>query len=96
MEQQIKKIVLAYSGGLDTSVIIKWLKEQYDTEIIAFSADIGQGQPRIGGNLLRGFRVATFDCFLDEFELFGMASGACRAPGFACLRRKDAVAIGAL
>ena len=44
MEQQIKKIVLAYSGGLDTSVIIKWLKEQYDTEIIAFSADIGQGE----------------------------------------------------
>ncbi|MEK7812731.1 MAG: argininosuccinate synthase domain-containing protein, partial [Candidatus Desantisbacteria bacterium] len=38
-----KKIVLAYSGGLDTSVMIKWLKEQYDAEIIAFAADLGQG-----------------------------------------------------
>ena len=36
------KIVLAYSGGLDTSVILKWLKETYDAEIIAFTADIGQ------------------------------------------------------
>ena len=40
----IKKIVLAYSGGLDTSVIIKWLKEKYGCEIIAFAADVGQGQ----------------------------------------------------
>jgi argininosuccinate synthase len=40
----IKKIVLAYSGGLDTSVIIKWLKEKYECEIIAFAADVGQGQ----------------------------------------------------
>ena len=41
---KVKKIVLAYSGGLDTSVIIKWLKEKYDAEIIAFAADVGQGQ----------------------------------------------------
>jgi argininosuccinate synthase len=40
----IKKIVLAYSGGLDTSVAIKWLKETYNTEIIAFCADLGQGE----------------------------------------------------
>ncbi len=38
------KIVLAYSGGLDTSVAIKWLKERYNTEVIAFCADIGQGE----------------------------------------------------
>jgi len=43
MDTKINKIVLAYSGGLDTSVIIKWLKEQYDCEIIAFAADVGQG-----------------------------------------------------
>ena len=43
MNKKIKKIVLAYSGGLDTSVIIKWLKEKYDSEIIAYCADIGQG-----------------------------------------------------
>jgi argininosuccinate synthase len=38
------KIVLAYSGGLDTSVILKWLRETYDAEIITFAADIGQGE----------------------------------------------------
>ena len=41
---KVNKIVLAYSGGLDTSVIIKWLKEEYNAEIVAFAADIGQGQ----------------------------------------------------
>jgi argininosuccinate synthase len=40
----VKKIVLAYSGGLDTSIIIKWLKEHYDAEVIAFCADLGQGK----------------------------------------------------
>ena len=39
-----KKVVLAYSGGLDTSIILKWLIEEYDCEVIAFSADLGQGQ----------------------------------------------------
>ena len=38
------KIVLAYSGGLDTSVAIKWLKETYNAEVIAFCADLGQGE----------------------------------------------------
>ena len=43
-EKKIKKIVLAYSGGLDTSIIIPWLKENYDNpEIIAVSGDVGQG-----------------------------------------------------
>ena len=41
---EVNKIVLAYSGGLDTSVIIKWLKEKYNAEIVAFAADVGQGQ----------------------------------------------------
>jgi argininosuccinate synthase len=44
MDSKVKKIVLAYSGGLDTSVIIQWLKEQYGCEIIAFCADVGQGE----------------------------------------------------
>ncbi len=39
-----KKVVLAYSGGLDTSIIIPWLKENYDCEVIAFVADVGQGE----------------------------------------------------
>ena len=41
---EIKKVVVAYSGGLDTSVIIKWLVENYHCEVIAFSADLGQGE----------------------------------------------------
>ena len=37
-----KKIVLAYSGGLDTSIILKWLQENYNAEVICYTADIGQ------------------------------------------------------
>lgn len=40
----IKKVVLAYSGGLDTSVIVKWLQENYQCEVVTFTADIGQGE----------------------------------------------------
>lgn len=44
MGSDVKKVVLAYSGGLDTSIIMKWLIETYDTEVIAFCADLGQGE----------------------------------------------------
>ena len=44
MSEKIKKIVLAYSGGLDTSVILSWLMENYQCPVIAFSADLGQGE----------------------------------------------------
>ena len=43
MSEQVKKVVLAYSGGLDTSIILKWLIEEYGCEVIAFAADLGQG-----------------------------------------------------
>ncbi|HTP66881.1 MAG TPA: argininosuccinate synthase [Geobacteraceae bacterium] len=42
-KNDVKKIVLAYSGGLDTSIILKWLKNEYGCEVIAFAADLGQG-----------------------------------------------------
>ncbi len=41
---KIKKVVLAYSGGLDTSIILKWLRDTYDCEVVTFTADIGQGE----------------------------------------------------
>jgi len=41
---EVKKIVLAYSGGLDTSVMLHWLKEKYGCPILAFVADVGQGE----------------------------------------------------
>ena len=43
-KSKIKKIVLAYSGGLDTSVILKWLQDNYQCEVVTFTADIGQGE----------------------------------------------------
>ena len=44
MSRVIKKVVLAYSGGLDTYVILKWLQETYGCEVVAFCADLGQGE----------------------------------------------------
>ncbi len=43
-KQVVKKVVLAYSGGLDTSVIVPWLRENYDCEVICYTADVGQGE----------------------------------------------------
>ena len=40
----VKKVVLAYSGGLDTSVILRWLQDHYNAEVVTFTADIGQGE----------------------------------------------------
>ena len=44
MAQAVKKVVLAYSGGLDTSIIVRWLQENYQCEVVTFTADIGQGE----------------------------------------------------
>lgn len=44
MTNNIKKVVLAYSGGLDTSIILKWLQNQYNCEVVTFTADLGQGE----------------------------------------------------
>src|SRR5690606_2415811 len=41
---EINKVVLAYSGGLDTSVILKWLQDTYQCEVVTFTADVGQGE----------------------------------------------------
>ena len=48
MKEKVKKVVLAYSGGLDTSVILKWLIETYDCEVVAFAADLGQAEELTG------------------------------------------------
>jgi len=44
MKKDVKKVVLAYSGGLDTSIILKWLQDEYKAEVITFTADLGQGE----------------------------------------------------
>ena len=43
-KDKVKKVVLAYSGGLDTSIILKWLQETFAAEVITFTADLGQGE----------------------------------------------------
>jgi len=48
MNKEIKKVVLAYSGGLDTSAMLLWLKETYDCEVICYTADVGQGEELTG------------------------------------------------
>ncbi len=40
----VKKVVLAYSGGLDTSIILKWLQDKYQCEVVTYTADVGQGE----------------------------------------------------
>jgi len=70
LEEKLKKIVVAYSGGLDTSVIIKWLNENYQAEIIVFTADVGQkDDPRALEKkaLQTGAKKFYFKNLKDEF-----------------------------
>ena len=59
MSENIQKILVAYSGGLDTSVLLTWLKDTYQAEVIAYCADVGQ-QEELDG-LEDAVGVATFD-----------------------------------
>src|SRR5213079_3056744 len=61
------KIVLAYSGGLDTSVILRWLKENYQAEIIAFCADIGQ-EEELAGLEAKALSTGASKCLIDDLR----------------------------
>ncbi|HEV2804424.1 MAG TPA: argininosuccinate synthase [Chthoniobacterales bacterium] len=61
------KIVLAYSGGLDTSVILRWLKENYQAEIIAFCADIGQ-EEELAGLEQKALSTGAAECVIDDLR----------------------------
>src|SRR5437762_1784009 len=61
------KIVLAYSGGLDTSVILRWLKENYKAEIIAFCADIGQ-EEELAGLEDKALKTAASSCVIEDLQ----------------------------
>lgn len=54
----VKKVVLAYSGGLDTSIILKWLQTEYDAEVVTFTADLGQSSIGDGAELEEARRKA--------------------------------------
>ncbi len=69
-KSKIKKIVLAYSGGLDTSVILKWLQDNYQCDVVTFTADIGQGeevQPARNKAKSLGVKEIFIDDLKEEF-----------------------------
>ena len=55
----VKRVVLAYSGGLDTSIILKWLQTEYDAEVVTFTADLGQGE-EVTAPVIDGKRSAVW------------------------------------
>lgn len=62
----IKKVVLAYSGGLDTSIILKWLQETYHCEVVTFTADIGQGNEELEPARAKAETMGASDIFIDD------------------------------
>jgi argininosuccinate synthase len=84
MSKGVKKVVLAYSGGLDTSVIIPWLVENYDAEVIAFAADIGQGAVEVDPLKKKAAATGASKCyvldlkkeFLEEYAWRVLKAGA--------------------
>jgi argininosuccinate synthase len=83
MSAKATKVVLAYSGGLDTSIIIPWLKENYGAEVIAFAADVGQGSELMGLEE-KAIKTGASKCiiedlrqeFVSEFALPCLRAGA--------------------
>lgn len=68
-KKQIKKVVLAYSGGLDTSAIIPWLKENYQgCEVIAFCADVGQGDEELAGIKEKAIASGASECYVADLK----------------------------
>jgi len=63
----IRKIALAYSGGLDTSIIVPWLKERYDAKIICVAADIGQGE-ELEGVRAKAIASGADECYVEDLR----------------------------
>lgn len=67
--QNVKKVVLAYSGGLDTSVIIPWLKEHYNgCEVIAVAANVGQGDYELEGLEEKAIKTGASKCYIEDLQ----------------------------
>ena len=67
-KHNIKKVVLAYSGGLDTSAIMPWLKENYDCEVVAFAADVGQGEEELEGLYDKAIASGASECHIVDLK----------------------------
>lgn len=65
--KQFKKVVLAYSGGLDTSIIIPWLKENYGCEVIAVAADVGQGA-ELSGLEEKAIKTGASKLYIEDLQ----------------------------
>src|SRR5205807_8816861 len=65
--ETIDKVVLAYSGGLDTSVILRWLKETYDCEVICFAADVGQAE-ELGGLEEKAMATGAAKLYIEDLR----------------------------
>src|SRR4051812_47660297 len=63
-----RKIVLAYSGGLDTSIIVPWLRENYDARVICVAADIGQGDAELAGVRQKALASGAEECFIEDLR----------------------------
>src|SRR5437870_2340285 len=63
-----RKIVLAYSGGLDTSIIVPWLRENYDARVICVAADIGQGAAELAGVREKALASGAESCFIEDLR----------------------------
>ena len=69
MAKQIKKVILAYSGGLDTSIIIPWLKENYDNcEVVAVAADVGQGDFELEGLEEKALKTGASKLYIEDIK----------------------------
>ena len=68
VKQNVKKVVLAYSGGLDTSAIVPWLKDNYDCEVIAFVADVGQGAEDLEGVEQKAINSGASSCYVVDLK----------------------------
>ena len=66
-KKDIKKVVLAYSGGLDTSVILRWLQENYGCEVVTFTADLGQGE-ELGPARANAERMGVREIFVEDLR----------------------------
>ncbi|MBI2992362.1 MAG: argininosuccinate synthase, partial [Deltaproteobacteria bacterium] len=64
---KVKKVVLAYSGGLDTSVILRWLIETYRCQVIAYCADLGQGED-LKAIRRKAFETGASKVFVDDLR----------------------------
>ncbi|WP_462150678.1 argininosuccinate synthase [Pseudoalteromonas xiamenensis] len=65
---EIKKVVLAYSGGLDTSAIVPWLKENYGCEVVCFVADVGQGDAELEGVEAKAIASGASECHIVDLK----------------------------